>query len=69
VTDLLIRGGTVIDGSGAAGVRGDVAITGTKITDVGQFTGRRALRMIDARGKVVAPASSTSIATPTSRCS
>jgi N-acyl-D-amino-acid deacylase len=55
VTDLLIRGGTVIDGTGAPSVRADVAITGNKITDVGQFTGRRALRMIDARGKIVAP--------------
>jgi len=55
VTDLLIRGGTVIDGTGAPGVRADVAITGGRISDVGQLVGRRALRMIDARDKVVAP--------------
>src|SRR5205823_7987344 len=55
VTDLLIRGGLVIDGSGAPATRGDVAITGNRITDIGQLIGRRALRMIDARGKVVAP--------------
>ena len=55
MTDLLIRGGMVIDGSGAPATRGDVAITGNRITDIGQLIGRRALRMIDARGKVVAP--------------
>ena len=55
MTDLLIRGGTVIDGTGAPGVRGDVAVTNGKITDVGAFTGRRAMRMIDARGMVVSP--------------
>jgi len=55
VTDLLIRGGTVIDGTGAPAVRADVAVTNGKITDVGAFTGRRAMRMIDARGLVVSP--------------
>jgi N-acyl-D-amino-acid deacylase len=55
MTDLLIRGGTVIDGTGAPAYRGDVAVTNGKITDVGTFTGRRAMRMIDARGKVVSP--------------
>jgi len=55
VTDLLIRGGTVIDGTGAPGTRADVAISGARITEIGQLVGRRALRMIDARGKAVAP--------------
>ena len=55
MTDLLIRGGTVIDGTGTAAYRGDVAVTNGRVTDVGTFTGRRAMRMIDARGKVVAP--------------
>ncbi len=55
MTDLLIRGGMVIDGTGSAPVRADVAITNGRITDVGSFTGRRAMRMIDAREKVVAP--------------
>src|SRR6185295_9007437 len=55
VTDLLIRGGTVIDGTGAPAVRADVAVTNGRITDVGAFTGRRAMRMIDARGLVVSP--------------
>ena len=55
MTDLLIRGGTVIDGTGAPGVRADIAITDGRITDVGTMTGRRAMRMIDAREMVVAP--------------
>ncbi len=55
MTDLLIRGGTVIDGTGAPRTRADVAITNERITDVGAFTGRRAMRMIDARDKIVAP--------------
>lgn len=55
MTDLLIRGGTVVDGTGAPGVTADVAITDGRITDVGTVPGRRAMRMIDARGLVVAP--------------
>jgi N-acyl-D-amino-acid deacylase len=55
VTDLLVRGGTVIDGTGAPGTRADVAITNGRITDVGDVAGRRATRMIDARDRVVAP--------------
>lgn len=55
MTDLLIRGGLVVDGTGAPAVRADVAVTNGRITDVGAFTGRRALRMIDARDRVVAP--------------
>ncbi|HYR94749.1 MAG TPA: D-aminoacylase [Methylomirabilota bacterium] len=55
MTDLLIRGGLVIDGTGSPGVRADIAVTNGRVTDVGAFTGRRAMRMIDARDKVVAP--------------
>jgi len=55
VTDLLIRGGLLIDGTGSPGVRADIAVTNGRVTDVGAFTGRRAMRMIDARDRVVAP--------------
>ena len=55
MTDLLIRGGLVVDGTGAPGVRADVAVTDGRITDVGDVAGRRATRMIDARDRVVAP--------------
>lgn len=36
-------------------MRADVAVTNGRITDVGALTGRRAMRMIDARGLVVSP--------------
>jgi N-acyl-D-amino-acid deacylase len=51
--DLIIRGGTVIDGSGAPGRRADVAVTGDRITGIGDdLDGKRTL---DATGHVVAP--------------
>ena len=53
--DLLIRNGTIIDGSGSAGFRGDVAIKGDRIVRIGTLTGGTAKRVIDATGKVVAP--------------
>ena len=42
VHDLVIRGGTIIDGSGDAQVIGDIAIDGDSITEVGAVssTGR-----------------------------
>jgi N-acyl-D-amino-acid deacylase len=53
VHDLVIRGGTVIDGTGAPGRRADVAIDGDRVADVGEdLKGRREL---DAGGRVVAP--------------
>jgi len=55
VTDLLIRGGLVVDGTGARAVRADVAVTNGRITDVGEVAGRRSTQMIDARDRVVAP--------------
>ena len=53
--DLLIRNGTVLDGSGAKGVRADVAVTGGRIVRVGRLSGATAVREIDATGLVVAP--------------
>lgn len=53
--DLLIRGGTVIDGSGAAGFRADVAVRDGRIVQVGDLAGAKAARVIDASGLVVAP--------------
>ncbi|HKV00030.1 MAG TPA: amidohydrolase family protein [Vineibacter sp.] len=52
--DLVIRGGTIVDGSGAAPVEGDVAIDGGTITSVSGKVGN-GREEIDARGQVVAP--------------
>ena len=53
--DLLIRGGHVIDGTGARGREADVAIGGGRITAIEPRSSRAARRVIDARGAVVAP--------------
>ncbi len=52
--DLVIRGGTVIDGTGAPARAADVAVVGTRIVSIGSFDGS-ASAVIDARGKVVCP--------------
>jgi N-acyl-D-aspartate/D-glutamate deacylase len=54
--DVLIRGGTVIDGTGNAPRRADVAIRGDRIVFIGDAGSRvRAGRTIDAAGMIVAP--------------
>lgn len=52
--DLLVRGGTVVDGTGAAAFRGDVGVRGGRIVDVGALKGH-GTREIDAEGAIVAP--------------
>jgi N-acyl-D-amino-acid deacylase len=51
--DIVIRGGTVIDGTGAPGLRADVAVTDGRIAAVGE--GLRGTREFDASGQVVSP--------------
>jgi len=53
--DLVIRGGTVVDGSGLPGKQGDVAIDGDRITAVGDLAGHRGRQEVDATGLTVAP--------------
>ena len=53
--DIIIRNGRVIDGSGRAGYSADVAIKGDRIVRIGNLAHAPAKRIIDARGKVVAP--------------
>ena len=52
--DLLIRNGTIVDGSGAARYRGDVGIEGDRIVEIGRIRSL-AERTIDADGLIVAP--------------
>jgi N-acyl-D-aspartate/D-glutamate deacylase len=52
--DIVIRGGTILDGTGLAAFAGDVAIDGAKITQVGGKAGH-AKRKIDANGLLVTP--------------
>jgi N-acyl-D-aspartate/D-glutamate deacylase len=52
--DLVVRGGSVADGSGGALYEADVAISGDRIAAVGAVAGR-GREEIDARGKLVTP--------------
>jgi N-acyl-D-aspartate/D-glutamate deacylase len=52
--DLVIRHGTIVDGSGAARYRGDVGITDGRIVEIGRIRSM-AQRTIDADGLIVAP--------------
>ena len=53
--DLVISGGTVIDGTGAPRLKADVAVTDDRIVAVGDLSATQAGRRVDAAGKVVAP--------------
>ena len=53
--DLLIKNGTIVDGSGAPSYQGDVAVKGDQIVAVGEVDAERASRTIDAEGKLVTP--------------
>ncbi|MDR3619622.1 MAG: amidohydrolase family protein [Paludisphaera borealis] len=54
--DVLIRGGTIVDGSGNPAYQGDVAVRGDRIEAVGRIpAGTPARRVINAAGLVVAP--------------
>ena len=55
--DVLVRGGSVYDGSGRPPVVADVGVRGDRIVFIGDATlaGSRALRTVDATGLVVAP--------------
>jgi N-acyl-D-amino-acid deacylase len=53
--DVLIKSGTVYDGSGGEGRPADVAIKGDRIAGVGDFKTAKAKTIIDAGGLAVAP--------------
>ena len=52
--DIAIRGGTILDGTGAAAFSGDLAIDGALIAQVGGKAGA-ARREVDASGLLVTP--------------
>jgi dihydroorotase/N-acyl-D-amino-acid deacylase len=53
--DILILGGEVIDGTGAARMRADVGIKGDTIAAIGQLEGKSAARVLHAKDQVVTP--------------
>ncbi|MEW5685559.1 MAG: amidohydrolase family protein [Pseudomonadota bacterium] len=52
--DVIVKGGRVVDGSGAPAFDGDVAIKDGRIAAVGRIEGQ-ARQVVDAAGRVVAP--------------
>ena len=54
--DVLIKGGTIIDGTGNVGFKGDVAVKGDRLEIlVSDTSSVRAAKIIDAAGYIVAP--------------
>jgi N-acyl-D-amino-acid deacylase len=53
--DVVIAGGTIVDGSGAAPHTGDLGIKAGRIAAIGRLSSATAVETIDARGLVVAP--------------
>lgn len=55
VFDVLIKNGSIVDGTGAAMFLGDVAISGDKIASVGKLHDERGEVEIDAAGRIICP--------------
>jgi N-acyl-D-amino-acid deacylase len=53
--DLILSGGTVVDGTGGTRYRGDVAIAGSTIVHIGDTADLTSARTVDATGLIVAP--------------
>ena len=53
--DVIIKNGTVIDGTGAPARRADVAIDGDRISAVGEVDASGANHVVDAEGRIVTP--------------
>jgi N-acyl-D-aspartate/D-glutamate deacylase len=52
--DIIIRGGTIIDGTGKRSFKGDIAISNDKILEIGSFAGE-GIKEIKAEGLIVTP--------------
>jgi N-acyl-D-amino-acid deacylase len=66
--DILIRGGRLYDGTGDAGVSGDLAIRDGRIAVIGPQPAETADKIIDASGLAVAPGFIDIKTTRTTRC-
>lgn len=53
--DIIIRNGTVVDGTGQPGKNADIGIVGDRISAIGSLGDSTASEEVDASGKVVAP--------------
>lgn len=53
--DIIVRGGTIVDGSGLPGYRADLGIRDGMITTIGNLSSEAAGEVIDAEGRIVAP--------------
>lgn len=53
--DLRIINGRIIDGTGSPAFKADVAVRGDRIVAIGNMTGWKSTRTIDAAGKIVSP--------------
>jgi N-acyl-D-amino-acid deacylase len=53
--DVILRGGEIIDGTGAARSKADIGIRGGRIVSIGNLADQTAEHVIDAAGKIVAP--------------
>lgn len=53
--DIAFRNAAIVDGTGAAGFAGDVAVTGDRIVAIGDLGGIAAAREVDCAGQVLAP--------------
>ena len=53
--DILVKDGKIIDGTGNPWFYGDVGIIGDTIAEIGDLSGKKAAKIIDAKGMVVSP--------------
>lgn len=53
--DLVLTGGTIVDGTGKPGFVADLGLRADRIAAIGNLGGAMAMRVLDARGLVVAP--------------
>ncbi len=55
VFDIIVRGGIIVDGTGNPAYRADIAISGDTIVKIGDLSGLRGEKEVDATGLIVAP--------------